>query len=158
MVVNDEREKGREITPTGLKSLVNCADHPDGIRGRNDPGGPGIVMSVVSGLEGALSMVSMRGRLLVVVLYALQLFISEAEAMFDDLGHFSVPSIQVCLLLVSVLDHSLWGDREQLITSNNPTWCNPEWEALMGSCWSADPTERPFVLILCFLEGLFCAL
>ncbi|GJZ87223.1 probable LIM domain-containing serine/threonine-protein kinase [Tanacetum coccineum] len=25
MVVNDEREKGREITPTGLKSLVNCA-------------------------------------------------------------------------------------------------------------------------------------
>ncbi|GJT31998.1 hypothetical protein Tco_0922417 [Tanacetum coccineum] len=64
--------------------------------------------------------------------------------MFDDLGHFSVPSIQVCLLLVSVLDHSLWGDREQLITSNNPTWCDPEWEALMGSCWSADPTERPF--------------
>ncbi|GKB56539.1 hypothetical protein Tco_0912725 [Tanacetum coccineum] len=52
----------------------------------------------------------------------------------------------------------LWGDREQLITSNNPTWCDSEWKALMGSCWSADPTERPFVLILCFLEGLFCAL
>ncbi|GJQ97103.1 WAT1-related protein isoform X1 [Tanacetum coccineum] len=24
-----------------------------------------------------------------------------------------------------------------------PTWCDPEWKALMGSCWSADPTERP---------------
>ncbi|GKD22200.1 ribonuclease H-like domain-containing protein [Tanacetum coccineum] len=36
------------------------------------------------------------------------------------------------------------GDREQLITSNNPTWCDSEWKALMGSCWSADPTEKPF--------------
>lgn len=24
-----------------------------------------------------------------------------------------------------------------------PTWCDPEWKALMGSCWSADPAERP---------------
>ncbi|KAI3709132.1 hypothetical protein L2E82_38891 [Cichorium intybus] len=24
-----------------------------------------------------------------------------------------------------------------------PTWCDPEWKALMGSCWSSDPTERP---------------
>ncbi|MFS7966988.1 putative protein kinase TKL-Pl-6 family [Helianthus anomalus] len=24
-----------------------------------------------------------------------------------------------------------------------PTWCDPEWKALMESCWSADPTERP---------------
>ncbi|KAK9076824.1 hypothetical protein SSX86_005158 [Deinandra increscens subsp. villosa] len=24
-----------------------------------------------------------------------------------------------------------------------PTWCDPEWKALMGSCWSADPSERP---------------
>ncbi|XP_076958344.1 uncharacterized protein LOC143634048 [Bidens hawaiensis] len=24
-----------------------------------------------------------------------------------------------------------------------PTWCDPEWKALMESCWSADPAERP---------------
>ncbi|KAL4564269.1 hypothetical protein LXL04_028327 [Taraxacum kok-saghyz] len=24
-----------------------------------------------------------------------------------------------------------------------PTWCDPEWKGLMGSCWSCDPTERP---------------
>ncbi|KAI3754621.1 hypothetical protein L1987_54408 [Smallanthus sonchifolius] len=24
-----------------------------------------------------------------------------------------------------------------------PTWCDPEWKGLMGSCWSADPSERP---------------
>ncbi|CAI9293651.1 unnamed protein product [Lactuca saligna] len=24
-----------------------------------------------------------------------------------------------------------------------PTWCDPEWKALMASCWSSDPTERP---------------
>ncbi|KAJ0800347.1 putative protein kinase TKL-Pl-6 family [Helianthus annuus] len=24
-----------------------------------------------------------------------------------------------------------------------PTWCDPEWKALMESCWSADPSERP---------------
>lgn len=24
-----------------------------------------------------------------------------------------------------------------------PSWCDPEWKALMQSCWSADPNERP---------------
>ncbi|PWA92853.1 Phox/Bem1p [Artemisia annua] len=24
-----------------------------------------------------------------------------------------------------------------------PTWCDPEWKALMESCWSAEPSERP---------------
>ncbi|KDP43823.1 hypothetical protein JCGZ_23031 [Jatropha curcas] len=24
-----------------------------------------------------------------------------------------------------------------------PTWCDPEWKALMGSCWASDPAERP---------------
>ncbi|PSS04296.1 Serine/threonine-protein kinase [Actinidia chinensis var. chinensis] len=24
-----------------------------------------------------------------------------------------------------------------------PTWCDPEWKSLMGSCWSSDPSERP---------------
>ncbi|XP_024967324.1 uncharacterized protein LOC112507120 isoform X2 [Cynara cardunculus var. scolymus] len=27
-----------------------------------------------------------------------------------------------------------------------PTWCDPEWKSLMGSCWSADPQERPSFL------------
>ncbi|KAL6911602.1 hypothetical protein ACP4OV_000407 [Aristida adscensionis] len=24
-----------------------------------------------------------------------------------------------------------------------PSWCDPEWKALMGSCWASDPAERP---------------
>ncbi|XP_047307954.1 probable serine/threonine-protein kinase DDB_G0281745 [Impatiens glandulifera] len=24
-----------------------------------------------------------------------------------------------------------------------PTWCDPEWKSLMGSCWGSDPSERP---------------
>ncbi|KAL1813939.1 hypothetical protein ACET3Z_024004 [Daucus carota] len=24
-----------------------------------------------------------------------------------------------------------------------PTWCDPEWKALMESCWSSDPAQRP---------------
>ena len=24
-----------------------------------------------------------------------------------------------------------------------PSWCDPEWKALMESCWSSDPTGRP---------------
>ncbi|KAJ4954230.1 hypothetical protein NE237_031062 [Protea cynaroides] len=24
-----------------------------------------------------------------------------------------------------------------------PTWCDPEWKSLMGSCWACDPAERP---------------
>ncbi|XP_058226948.1 uncharacterized protein LOC131335549 [Rhododendron vialii] len=24
-----------------------------------------------------------------------------------------------------------------------PTWCDPEWKALMESCWASDPAERP---------------
>jgi hypothetical protein len=24
-----------------------------------------------------------------------------------------------------------------------PTWCDPEWKSLMGSCWAAEPSQRP---------------
>ncbi|XP_076926432.1 RAF-like serine/threonine-protein kinase PRAF [Bidens hawaiensis] len=35
------------------------------------------------------------------------------------------------------------GIVNNLLRPTIPTWCDPEWKALMESCWSADPSERP---------------
>jgi serine/threonine protein kinase len=38
-------------------------------------------------------------------------------------------------IIGGIMDNSL---RPQI-----PTWCDPEWKALMQSCWSPDPKDRP---------------
>lgn len=37
----------------------------------------------------------------------------------------------------------LGGIMNNTLRPQIPTWCDPEWKALMESCWAADPNERP---------------
>lgn len=42
------------------------------------------------------------------------------------------------------MSKNLGGILDDTLRPQIPSWCDPEWKALMQSCWATDPNERPF--------------
>lgn len=51
--------------------------------------------------------------------------------------------VRCCLHFINTFFPILGGIVNNSLRPEIPTWCDPEWKALMESCWASDPAERP---------------